>query len=111
VKIKQDLVTNSSSTSFIITNTSDKEKTLEDFVRETWSTIEPQITGEYGWETTMEEALSCTGEYEYSFPPLSDTNCVFGDEDGNALGNIYDYVLRDGGKTKNFKWRFKEYFR
>jgi hypothetical protein len=35
----------------------------------------------------------------------------FGDEQGTLLGEIYDYILREGGESKRFKWRFDFYNR
>ena len=36
---------------------------------------------------------------------------IFGDEDGTVIGRIFDYILRDGGESKNFKWSFYGYNR
>jgi hypothetical protein len=36
---------------------------------------------------------------------------VFGDEQGTIIGQVFDYVLRDGGDSESFHWRFCEYLR
>ena len=36
---------------------------------------------------------------------------VFGDEDGTLIGRVFDYILREGGDSENFEWRFDQYYR
>ena len=45
------------------------------------------------------------------FKPREEKECIFGDEQETVIGKIFDYILRDGGESKSFKWRFKEYLR
>jgi hypothetical protein len=42
---------------------------------------------------------------------LSAEEYIFGDEDGTLIGRIFDYILRDGGESENFKWIFYRYYR
>ena len=37
--------------------------------------------------------------------------CAFGDEQGTLIGQVFDYILRDGGSSENFTWRFYEWLR
>ena len=118
MKIRKQFVSNSSSTSFIITNTSDEKKTLVDFVEENPQLIE-NFKEEYDWyrndkKFTQKNLIKSAKEDEdcdYIFKSNSSQECIFGDEDGTLIGQVFDYILRDGGSSKNFKWRFNKYLR
>lgn len=115
MKIRNGFVSNSSSTAFIITNKSDKEFGLVDFVKENPQLIE-EFKECYDWykddpEYTQENLIKSAIVNNELFSPKEEKLCVFGDEQGSLIGCVFDYILRDGGESENFKWRFHEYYR
>jgi len=115
MKVRYGFVSNSSSCSFTIVNLSNKELTLVDFVKETFWLID-NYNDMYGWGDpsefdTQEDMLKSAAENNIVFEAGKAKECVFGDEQGTLIGRVYDYILRDGGKTENFRWYFNEYLR
>lgn len=114
MKIKLCHVTNSSSTAFFITNKTDELKTLVDFVNENPQLIK-QFVSEYDWyqeeKYNQENLINSALQNNINFPPQEEKYCVFGDEDGTLIGHVFDYILRDGGDSESFSWRFEEYLR
>ena len=114
MKIKSDFVTNSSSTAFIITNTTNTTKTLVHFVKENPQLIE-QFTKEYNYckgpKYSQKALLESAKQNNIKFKSGKAKYCIFGDEDGTTIGQVFDYILRDGGSSKSFTWRFCEYLR
>lgn len=109
MKVRHGFVTNSSSTSYIIVNISDEEKTLVDFVKENPRLVE-RYNRDYGWgdDCTQEELLQSAWANNVTFGPGDDLVLVFGDEDGTLIGRVFDYMLRDGGCSESFEWRYNE---
>jgi hypothetical protein len=110
MKIRNGFVSNSSSTAFIITNLTNEEKNLVDFVNETPHLIE-EFNSYYQYKYTQEELLKSAEENNIYFSPNEQKDVVFGDEDGTLIGQIYDYILRDGVDSPSFKVRFLEMLR
>lgn len=104
MKIRNGFVSNSSSSSFIIINKSNKKLTLVDFVKEN-----PQIVEEwnkyYDYNDSQDDLIKSAEENNIIFDSNSSDEYEFGDEDGTLIGIIFDYMLRDGGESEHFKWR------
>jgi len=112
MKIRKGFVSNSSSTSFMITNTSKEKKTLVDFVKENPQLI-VQYRDEYHDEDEYNQVslIKSARQDDIVFQPGEKKKCIFGDEEGTLIGKVFDYILRDGGSSENFKWKFDEMFR
>jgi len=120
MKYRGSFVSNSSSTSFIMTNTSKEEKTLMDFVKENPDLL-TDFDEEYGNCYNDGVNMSKDGiaimidnaesRNDKNFKPGETKYISFGDEEGTLLGRVYDYMLRDGGSSKSFIWSFHEWQR
>lgn len=103
-------ISNSSSSSFIITNKTNKDLTLVDFVKENTQLVD-EWNDMYDNENTFEELLKSAEENNFTFDANSSEEYVFGDESGTLIGRVFDYILRDGDESENFKWEFHEFYR
>ena len=115
MRIRTGFVSNSSSASFMVINKTDKPLTIADFVTDNPQLIEKYIK-EYGYKgcnmdgyTQGNLLVSAEEEDETLYPGENYT--TFGDEDGTLIGRVFDYILRDGGTSDRFSWRFVEYHR
>ena len=114
MKTKTDFVTNSSSTAFIITNNTNKTLDLVQFVKENPELIE-EYKEMYSWQKnnpkmTQHQLIKSAKINNEKLKP-GENYIVFGDESGTLIGEVFDYILRDGGSSKSFSWRFEEYQR
>lgn len=111
MKTRLGFVSNSSSTSFIIYNNTNEDKSIADFALENLA-LAKQFNEDYYEDVSVEELLfSAENDYSEEILKPGENNCVFGDEQGTTLGRVYDYILREGGSSKSFSWRFNEYCR
>jgi hypothetical protein len=116
MKVRIGFVSNSSSCSFVIDNQTKKKKTLVNFVEENPQLIEDfrRIYDWYKEEGVYEEEK---GDLHYTQEGLLESarradevlepgpnRMEFGDGDGDLIGLVFDYILREGGSSKSFKW-------
>ena len=110
MKARIGFVSNSSSCSFIIKNTTNKTLTLEDFVKENPELVVAFNHCYNGYNFNQEQMLANAKTRNQKFKPGK--NIVsYGDEDGDTLGHVFDYILRNGGSSESFSWRFYESLR
>lgn len=111
MKSRQGFVSNSSSSSFIIINKTAKQLSLVDFVIEN-SYLLGLFLDEYECykedkNYTIDKLLEDARKRNEYFN--SGSNSVsYGDEDGDTIGTVFDYILRDGGNSLSFEWYVKD---
>ncbi len=110
MRIRKGFVSNSSSTAFIITNKSDEPKTLVNFVEENPQLVR-MFNEEYGCDYTQEQLIESAEAENIIFDAKKKEWCRFGDEDGTVIGNVFDYILREGGSSASFSWHFDSFLR
>jgi len=115
MKVKIDHVINSSSTSYMITNKSNSPKDLVDFARENIHLFH-EFLDEYDWYKkeklyTEENFIASASMNNIQWKPYEIMECIFGDEQQTIVGNVFDYMLREGGSSENFSWYMHEMLR
>lgn len=109
MKTRTGFVSNSSSTSFIITNKTAQPVNLVEFVIENKHLID-EFNKSYNERHSFKKVTDSARQRHLVLQP-GENECIFGDADGDLIGEIYDYILRDGGESKRFAWRFNEFLR
>ena len=112
MKSRMGFVSNSSSTSFYITNHSKETKTLVDFVDENRQLADIFNDAYSDTITWVDLIYSAPQERpDERWAPGEKKRITFGDESGTVIGRVFDYILREGGSSKSFSWEFDEYLR
>ena len=107
--IRTGLVSNSSSTAFIIYNKSPFVKNLTDFAQENIHLLH-EFNNKYNYDYKEEDFIASVQGITMNLVPGRNA-VIFGDEDGTLIGHVFDYILRDGGYSESFSWQFEEYLR
>jgi len=116
MKMRQGFVSNSSSTSFLITNINeyDMEVDLVKFVEENIRYID-DYNYNYNGNFTYLEVLEVAKARNITWQPGETKEVEFGDNEGpwgkTPLGHVFDITIRDGGKSENFEWKFLKFNR
>lgn len=105
MKIRSSFVSNSSSTSFIIENLTNNNLSLVDFVKENPQLVEA-FNSYYDYDFSQDAMISAAEKRNTSIPANTSEVYTFGDGDGDVIGEVFDYILRDGGESESFKWYF-----
>lgn len=109
MKIRNGFVSNSSSSSFLIVNKTKFTKTIVDFANEVLYLVD-EFNKEYEYDISKYEFLadaeSLLDQDDMVVEPMKTAEWIFGDEDGTAIGHVLDYMLRDGGTSESFTWKY-----
>lgn len=113
MRCKDDFITNSSSTAYMVKNLSKTDNlTAKSFIDSIWPHIQNEMK-RHGYKYTKEELVkSLKEDYEY-FPikPEEESIMSWGDNDDTIAGLVFDYVLREGIITGLVQVKFEEHLR
>lgn len=105
MKKRKGFVSNSSSSSFIITNKTDKDLTYLDFIKENPHLVDNKDRDYY---TTEQAMLDAKNRNDY-FPAHSTDEYIYDDNGEGALEYMFRYELSGGGESESFKWKDSDY--
>jgi hypothetical protein len=111
LKMRCGFISNSSSCSFIISNKSNQERSLSEFVNENLHLI-----GRYNKLCMPKGRISQTSflnsavDNDFIFGPLESKRCVF-NHLSTLVARVLDFTLRCDGESENFRWKFGGYIR
>ena len=110
MKTRTGFVSNSSSSSFIITNKTDKPLDLLELAKDALHILK-EFNEEYGHSFTEEEFLKSAKDEKTTVRPGAQ-EMIFGDEDGTVIGQGFDYGLRNGSvNSERFSTGFNKHCR
>lgn len=109
MKIREGFVSNSSSTSFIVTNKTENTLYVRDLCLEAMFLLR-QFNEEYHYNISTEDYMKDLSYEDEEIKPGRNV-LVFGDENGGGYQTVFDYMMRDGGETLSFKWKFDKFLR
>jgi hypothetical protein len=128
MKVRLGHVANSSSTSYNIKNISGEVKDIVDFAKETLSLVDlfmDDYRNSDDLDDYREQYISSAvtrlnntktrkkhhSRLSFELQPGEQIHFLFGDEDGDTIGNVCDYEMRHGGQTESFEWSFHKWVR